>query len=200
MSNPEEKKTVELDQLAVLRGMLQRAIDVGEASKSAADAARAEAAASRAEGEARGMKQDRAIALVSRQMSELGSTVEKIDRRVKDLEDEGTGIKRQASLTEEDVTEALSKAEDVSKRVTVAEGDIADVRMAVRAVTTALELRVPRPDGTLPPEGNRPHRNALQKQSRRSQATLWLVAFVVAAGGLKEIGFFEWAKGLFFSH
>ncbi len=189
MPPPPEKPTVPVDQLEVLRGMMQRSIDVAEA-------ARAETGAARAEGEARGVRQDRAIEIVGEQVKSLGTAVEKIDGRVLRLEEDRAGIKRHVSMTEEQTKDAVDGAK---RHVAVLEGDVQDLRLGVKALTAAVGVRVPRPDGSMPPEG-KPHRNEIERQSIRQKATLWLVGFVVAAGGLKELGFFEAVKELFFSH
>lgn len=199
MSGRDDKTTVEIDQLAIFRGMLQRSIDVGEAAKSSADAASAQSAALRAEADARGLRQDNAIHMVSEQVRSLGGIVEKHGKAIEELQEERLGITRHVSQTEEQITATV----DGEKRARVLlEGDVEDLRLGVKAITSALDLRVPRPDGSMPPpvDGKKPGKTTLERQESRSKIAVILTAAVLVLGALKEAGFFEAAHGLIFGH
>jgi hypothetical protein len=116
------------------------------------------------------------------------------------------GVKRQISLTEDQMTAKL--AEEAKERETV-ETKVGLVDTKVDMLSTmlvqSLGLRpppVPNPDGSIPPEGKhkKEPKNAIEKQTMWTKVAAGLMGVVVAAGTLREMGFFMALKKLFLGH
>lgn len=159
----------ETETMQQVQTLMQRQISLTEAT-------RADMAVLRAEGERRGVEAARDIRLVSEQVRSQGVVIAKLDERVGTLEGDHVGT-RQISQHELDVEAAIAH-----DKITTAQ-QIADIRVGVSALTTALALQVPRPDGSVPPQlrKKRSTLDVLKRDNRAGVLATVLVAVYLAA-------------------
>lgn len=184
-----DKPTREVDQLEVIRQMLERSASQQELLNAKVDA-------QRAENEARGTRLEANIDMLHGEFRVLADRVDVLETRVKHVRERGDEVARQSSSVdlehEAAIGGAINHIADVDRRTADMADDLDAVKVAQAAHGEALQLVVrelgveanlPTPTGSLPPPSLKPRRavkpalGALKTQGNATRAAA-LATFV----------------------
>lgn len=190
-----DKPTREVDQLEVIRQMLERSATVQESLATHQEALSAKVDAQRAEADARGARLEGNIDVMRGEFRVLAGRVDTLEMRVRHIGDKGDETARQSSSVDLEHEAAIGGAVAHIAKVDERTADMAEVQenhsATLRAHGEALQIVVrelgveaslPTPTGSIPPPGDRRKAVAVDKLKANARWTgaATVIALVIA--------------------